>query len=69
MVSVQWDQVFSNRRAVDLLRDFADNKRGFRNVIRSLKPSARTELYRLEREGVATARKTIRNVMKTRGLR
>jgi hypothetical protein len=67
-VSVEWDQVFADPNARNLLRDFVSGNRGFRGTIRSFKSAtARTELYRLERNVNAdSARRRIRGVLSRR---
>lgn len=66
-VSVQWDQVFADPKAVSLLQQFVAGDRGFRGTIRSFRrDTARTELYRLERAGVASARSRVKSALKNK---
>lgn len=66
-VSVNWDVVFSDRRASQLLSAFVEGERGYRATTRTFKSAtARTELYRLERSGVATAKRRIKRELSNR---
>lgn len=68
MSTVQWDNVFSDSNAAFLLRNFVEGSTGLRTAIRGLSSSsARTELYRLEKRGVAAARRSVRSVLSRRG--
>lgn len=70
MVSTNWDSVFSARNGVTLLRSFINGEVGLRSAIRQLESaSGRAELYRLERSGVATAKRRIQDALRRRGSR
>lgn len=67
-VSVNWDLVFADPNAATSLREFVDGNTGFRSSIRRLRPTARREMYRLERAGVESAKRRVRTALKKRSV-
>jgi hypothetical protein len=64
--ATNWNVVLSNKNATKKLASFVNGEVGLRTIIKDFSADAKTELYRLEREGVDSARMRIRAALKRR---